>query len=105
MESVIADAAESGFFFKEVTFADVVLAVSHFSSQVVGEDGIPQSFIVKSLPTTGPILTSIFNASISSGIFPGTWRRANLVPFKKTTIPSSVSDFRPMPFLTFSPRS
>ena len=87
MKNAVSSAAEGGFFFKEVTLADVVLAVSHFSSQAVGEDGIPQSVIAKSLPITGPILTAIINESLSSGAFPGTWRRANLVPLKKTVIP------------------
>ena len=64
MERVVTAAAEGGFVFKEVTLVDVVLAVSHFSSQVVGEDGIPHSVIAKSLPITGPILTSIINVSL-----------------------------------------
>ena len=101
MESVIASAADDGFIFKEVTLADVVLAVSHFSSQAVGEDGIPESIVLKALPTIGPILTKIFNASLSTGIFPSSWKKAHLVPLKKTAVPSSATDFRPIALLSF----
>ena len=39
--NIISSATSDGFKFKEVTVNDVILAVSHFSSQAKGEDGIP----------------------------------------------------------------
>ena len=42
MERVVASATEEGFTFKEVTLSDGILAISHFSSQAVGEDGVPE---------------------------------------------------------------
>ena len=42
-----------GFSFKPINFNDVVIAISHFSSQARGADGIPQSVIVKALPVIG----------------------------------------------------
>ena len=101
MEGILTSAAGDGFTFEEVALADVVLAVAYFSSQAIGEDGIPQSIIVKSLPVIGPIITHILNVPLSSGIFPGSWRKAHLVPLKKTAVPSSVSDFRPIALLSF----
>ena len=44
---------EEGFSFKPVTINDVVLAISHFSSQARGTDGVPKSVIVKALPVIG----------------------------------------------------
>ena len=41
-KDVLNTASLDGFKFKEVGMADVVLAVSHLSSQARGEDGIPQ---------------------------------------------------------------
>ena len=79
----------------------MVLAVAHFSSQAKGEDGIPQSVIAKALPVIGHYLVDIFNASLSSGIFPGSWKKAHLVPLKKKAIPSTVTDFRPIALLSF----
>ena len=100
MDNIIAASTVDGFTFKQITPADVILAVSHFSSQALGDDGIPQSIIAKSLPITGP-LTTIFNKSLSSGIFPGFSRKAHLVPLKKASVPASVSDFRPIALLSF----
>ncbi|XP_031777491.1 uncharacterized protein LOC116415943 [Nasonia vitripennis] len=101
LRSILAEANEDGFTFREVTFADVVLAVAHFSSQAKGEDGIPQSVIAKSLPVLGHLLVTLFNASLSCGVFPGAWKNAHLVPLKKKPIPSTVSDFRPIALLSF----
>ena len=83
MDNIITSAAVNGFTVKEIGLPDFVLAVAHFSSQTVGEDGISQSIIVKSLPIIGPILTHIFNVSLSSGIFPSSWRKAHLVSLKE----------------------
>ena len=101
MEGIITSATANGFTFKEIVLADAVLAVAHFSPQPIGEDGIPQSIIFKSLPVIGPILTHIFNSSLSSGIFPSSCRQAHLMPLKKTAVPSSVSDFRPIALLKY----
>ncbi|XP_031788490.1 uncharacterized protein LOC116417754 [Nasonia vitripennis] len=101
LSGILAEANEDGFTFREVTFVDVVLAVAHFSSQAKGEDGIPQSVIAKSLPVLGHLLVTLFNASLSCGVFPGAWKNAHLVPLKKKPIPSTVSEFRPIALLSF----
>ena len=101
MNEVMATASEEGFTFSKVTFSDVVLAVAHFSSQAKGEDGIPQGVIAKALPVIGYHLADIFNASLLKGIFPNSWKKAHLVPLKKTAIPSTVTDFRPVALLSF----
>ena len=93
-------ASVEGFTFSKVTYPDVVLAVAHFSSQAKDEDGIPQSVIAKALPVIGDHLVDIFNASLSSGIFPESWKKAHLVTLKKKSIPSAVTDFRPIALLS-----
>ena len=92
MNEVMATASEEGFAFSKVTFSDVVLAVANFS-QAKSEDGIPQGVIAKALPVIGYHLADIFNASLLKGIFPESWKKAQLVPLKKTAIPSTVTDF------------
>ena len=99
--AVLSTASDEGFTFSKVNYPDVVLAVAHFSSQAKGEDGIPQSVIAKALPVIGHYLVNIFNASLSSGIFPGSWKKAHLVPLKKKAIPTTVTDFRPIALLSF----
>ena len=71
----------------------MVLAVAHFSSQAKEEYGIAQIVIAKSLPVIGHHLATLFNASLTSGVFPGACKRAHLVPLKKKAIPSAASDF------------
>ena len=101
LDEILNDASDESFTFREVTFTDVILAVAHFSSQAKGEDGIPQNVIAKSLPIIGNHLAILFNSSLSSGVFPRAWKRAHLVPLKKTAIPSAASDFRPIALLSF----
>ena len=76
-QAALSLASDEGFTFSKVTYPDVVLAVAHFL-QAKGEDGIPQSVIAKALP-----------------------KKAHLVPIKKKSIPSAVTDFRPIALLSF----
>ena len=100
-DEIIANCSNYGFNFIEVTLNDVILAVKHFSSQATGDDGIPQRIIAKSLPTIGPLLVDLFNDSLRNGVFPTSWKKFLLIAIKKTPIPSSVSDFRPIALLCF----
>ena len=97
----IAAAALEGFCLSEVSENDVILTSSHFKSQAKGEDGIPQSVIAKALPAIAPHLTRLFNASLSQGIFPSSWKKAHLLALKKSPVPSSISHFRPIALLSF----
>ena len=98
---MIDSASHNGFNFKEVTLNDVILAVAHFSSQATGTDGIPHRVIAKSLPSIGAYLVKLFNESLTGGAFPTTWKKSLLVAIKKTSAPSSPSDFRPVALLCF----
>ena len=69
-------ASLDGFKFKEVGLADIVLAVSYFSSQARGEDGIPQRVVAKALPIIGEHLVGLFNSSFARGVFPDLWKKA-----------------------------
>ncbi|OXU24162.1 hypothetical protein TSAR_006159 [Trichomalopsis sarcophagae] len=101
LEDILSKAGAGGFKFREVTFFNVVLAVAHFSTQAKSDEGIPQSVIAKSLPVMDVCLAGIFSTSLSSGVFPSVWKRAHLVLLKKKSIPSAVSDFRPIALLSF----
>ena len=100
-KELIAGACDDGFCFKPVTISDVVIAIKHFSSQARGVDGIPQSVVIKALPAIGKHLVEIFNTSLVLGVFPGIWKRAQVMALKKTATPSSVTDFRPIALLCF----
>ena len=96
---LIANATDDGFTFTEITLNDVILAVAHFKSQATGTDNIPHGVIAKSLPIIGPILVKFFNTSLLKGIFPSAWKKALLIAIKKTTNPTTTSDFRPIALL------
>ena len=98
---LLDSSSTDGFTFSPVSFTDVVLAVTHFATQARGEDGIPQSVIAKSLPTIGHLLVKIFNTSLASNTFHVVWKKAQLIPLKKKSAPSSPSDFPPIALLSF----
>ena len=81
--------------------ADVVLAISHFSSQARGEDGIPQIVVAKALPIIGEHLVGLFNSSFALSVFPDLWKKARVRPMTKFAAPKSPSDFRPISILCF----
>ena len=82
-----------------MTEDDVRLDVSHFRSQAKGEDGIPQIVVTTALPVIAPYLTRLLNASPSQGIFLSSWKKSRILAVKKTTVPSSPSDFQPVALL------
>ena len=55
----ILSANEDSFSFKPVNLTEVILAISHFSSQAKGVDGVPQSVVVKALLIIGTIISQI----------------------------------------------
>ena len=99
--NIISAANEESFAFKPINFTDVILAVSHFSSQARGIDGIPQKVIAKALPSIGNHLVQIFNTSFAQGIFPSSWKEAQIIVLKKIVAPSTVADFCPIALLCF----
>ena len=73
---IINTAEENGFTQKPVNLNDVIVALSHFSSQAMGVDGIPHSVIMKSIPIIEVYLVSLFNSSLSNSIYPSLWKEA-----------------------------
>ena len=101
IDALLASAEDEGFSFKEITLNDVWNSIAGFSSQAVGEDGIPQSVVKKAFPVIGSHLVRLFNASLAGGSFPEVWKKAHVVPFAKRRTPSSPDDFRPIALLCF----
>ena len=101
VDYILENVSQGIFKFKPVTSNDVILAISHFSSQAKGEDEIPQSVIVKALSFIGNFLVKIINTFLEQGVFPSAWKKAQLIVLKKVSAPSSPSDFRPIALLSF----
>ena len=96
LTDAILSANEDGFSFKPVNLTEVILAISHFSSQAKGVDGVPQSVVVKALLIIGNYITNIFNSSYAEGILPGSWKQAQIIVLKKKVAPLTASDFHPI---------
>lgn len=65
-----------------------------------GPDDIP-AFLIRTLAySIAPNLTTLYNASLSSGIYPTQWKKANVIPiYKKKGAKSEVGNYRPISIL------
>lgn len=59
-------------------------------------DGLPLKCIADAIPILAPFLSSLFNSSIDTCIYPSRWKRAFVVPLNKISLPLSPSDTRPI---------
>ena len=68
-------------------------------STSVGADGISAEILRILGEVIAPVLTSIFNASLSEGIYPDVWKKAIIKPIPKVKSPVNVNDFRAISLL------
>ena len=61
-----------------------------------GPDGIPMNIIKKNIDTLSPILTNIFNKSLSSGIFPDIHKKGVIIPIFKSNDKYDITNYRPI---------
>ncbi|CAD6239348.1 GSCOCG00012552001-RA-CDS, partial [Cotesia congregata] len=59
-------------------------------------DGLNLNWLRDHLPQISLFLTSLFNRSLESGIFPDAWKMVYIIPLNKVTPPKSPSDTRPI---------
>ena len=100
-ENVTSDDCGNKFDFSTVDFEDVGRAVNKSTSQAVGVDDLPQSFIKSALPSIGPALCAVFNKSLSSSTVPDEWKRSLVMALNKVPSPKCLGDFRPISLLCF----
>jgi Reverse transcriptase (RNA-dependent DNA polymerase) len=87
------------FLFENVLDSDVDFALKQISTEALGEDCIPASFLKLLSPFIIPYLTYIVNACFTQSYFPKAWKIAIVRPLPKVGNPGSVSDFRPISIL------
>ena len=68
-------------------------------NKAYGPDGISPKLLKEAAPFITPVLTKIFNLSLSQGIFPDTWKRADVVPIHKNAEEFFTSNYRPISLL------
>ncbi|KAI5708477.1 hypothetical protein M8J77_023403 [Diaphorina citri] len=93
------NSSDASFNFVEVSEADVSKAILSIKSKASGYDGVDGKMVKLVLAQLLPILTHIFNKSLSTGVFPTEWKSANVVPLQKVSSPSSCNDYRPISLL------
>jgi len=65
-----------------------------------GPDGISSTMLRNTAPAISPSLTSLFNLSLKSGVFPSDWKSSNVTPILKSGNPALVSNYRPISLLS-----
>ena len=89
--------------FEPVSLMFLKEIISHMKSATCSLDVIPTKFLKEVLDTVGPSILWIINDSLTRGIFPSSFKHAEVQPLlKKPTLdPSVLNNFRPISKLPF----
>ena len=69
------------------------------ANKAYGPDGISPKVLKEGRPSLVNILTKMFNLSLSKGIFPNAWKRANVCPIYKKAEEFFTQNYRPISLL------
>ena len=89
--------------FQQVREHDIERIIRSCGNKSCDLDPLPTSLVKTALPQLLPVITSIINGSIASGIFPAPYKHALVTPLlKKPTLdPDENKNFRPVSNLSF----
>lgn len=90
---------DHSFSFRCFTESEVVASINSIKSNSVGLDLIPVSFIKALLPVVLPIVTHVLNSIVTKSVFPAFWKRAKVLPLRKSSRLRSPDDYRPISIL------
>lgn len=96
---ITSNSNSTNFNFRSVSSNEIKNALNSITSDALGEDQIPISFVKKLCPFILPFVTYIVNNCITASYFPKLWKIANVTPIPKVPNPPSVADFRPISIL------
>lgn len=89
------------FQFSTMALSDIRAHILAIKSNAMGSDGINRRMLLLILDQILPVISHIFNSSLSSGQFPRAWRIAHILPIPKNKNPVSFSHYRPISILPF----
>ena len=97
----LKDPASQSIFLCDTNMTEIINTVRNLkNTNSTGHDEFSLKFIRLSLPILAPALVSIFNLSISCGIYPDKLKIANVIPIFKKGSPTSVNNYRPISILS-----
>ena len=81
----------------QITIDQVIHRIKKLKTDgAVGPDGLSARMLKLCMYQVAPILTKLFNLSLSSGHLPSGWKQANIVPVYKKGDRSNVANYRPI---------
>ncbi|KAJ8711529.1 hypothetical protein PYW07_014674 [Mythimna separata] len=99
--SALPTPSYSPFVFSEFSACDVKKSILSITSNAVGSDCISRKMLLPVLDIILPVICHILNFSASNGVFPCSWKDAQIIPLPKKSNPSSFSEYRPISVLPF----
>ena len=78
----------------------LTLTIKHLkATNAIGSDGIPYRFLIDSLPILIFYILIIVNTSITTGVYPETWKYPYVIPVFKGGDADNVNNYRPISLL------
>ena len=88
-----------GDFITEITLQDFNVTLKSFKNKTPGETEITKTVLAHCPDNIKQIFINIFNASLSMGYFPDSFKKANVIMIPKNELSRSVDNFRPISLL------
>lgn len=85
---------------KDINLEDVYYAIKSLNNKAPGSNECTKNALVNSLPITVDFIQDIYQASLTQGIFPISWKHSRLKPLFKRGDKRNVEDYRAISLLT-----
>jgi len=89
----------NSFFFSPVSHSDVEQCIKLLKNKSCNVNYVPAAVYKYVSPLVSPILSDIFNSSVSQGYFPKLFKTARVIPIFKSGDRSDVNNYRPISIL------
>ena len=85
----------------QIDFGELILSLRKLDDNVKsGPDQIPPFFLRRCIPSLAKPILQLFNKSLSTGIFPSSWKNSYIYPIYKSGDKAEVQNYRPISILS-----